>query len=57
MAEIHKLYDQQQRIEIEYAGCRREVTAAHHPPDRNAGQLGTVIYSQLDETNADASDP
>lgn len=53
MDEIRRLFDRQQRIEIDYAGVRREVTPrVVRQIDATYGQ-GTVIYSQLDETNAD----
>ncbi len=54
MAEIHKLYDQQQRIEMEYAGARREVTPHTIRQIDPISERGTLIYSQLDQTNADA---
>ncbi len=54
MAEIHKLYDRQQRIEIEYSGTRREVSAHTIRQIEQHGNHGSVIYSQLGESNADA---
>ncbi len=53
MSEIHKLYDRQQRIEIEYSGVRREVTPHTIRQIEQHGNHSTVIYSQLDETNAE----
>lgn len=54
MAEIRRLFDQQQRIAIEYANVRREVTPRVVRQIDLVGAGGTLIYSQLDETNADA---
>ena len=51
--EIRRLYDQQQRIEIEYPGERREVTPRVIRLIDEANQRGTLIYSWLDQTNAD----
>lgn len=53
MDEIRRLYDQQQRIDIDYLGVRREVTPRVVRQIETAHGRGTVIYSQLDETNAD----
>lgn len=53
MDEIRRLFDQQQRIEIDYAGVRREVTPLIVRQIDAVHGRGTVIYSQLDETNAD----
>ena len=53
MDEIRKLYDQQQRITIDYARVNREVTARTVRLVDKINERGTVIYSQLDESNAD----
>ncbi len=50
--EIRALYDRYQRIEIEYAGTRKEVTPRVVRIIEQDG-YAAVIYSQLDETNAD----
>ena len=53
-SEILALYDQDQRREVEYPDTRREVTptVVRHINTSNTGD-GHVIYSQLDESNAD----
>jgi len=53
-SEIIALYDQDQRIDIEYPTVRREVmpTVVRYIDTSNTGG-GTVIYSQLDESNVD----
>ncbi len=53
MDEIRKLYDQQQRITIDYARVKREVTPHTVRLIDKINERGTVIYSQLDENNAD----
>ncbi len=53
MDEIRALFDQQQRIEIGYAGVRREITPRVIRLIDMPNQSGTVIYSQLDAGNAD----
>ncbi|MEO8393404.1 MAG: GNAT family N-acetyltransferase [Chloroflexota bacterium] len=53
MDEIRKLYDQQQRISIDYARVNREVTARTVRLVDKINERGTVIYSNLDESNAD----
>jgi len=48
------LYDQDQRIDIEYPTVRREVTpTVVRYIDTSSTGGGTVIYSQLDESNVD----
>ncbi|MEP7293547.1 MAG: GNAT family N-acetyltransferase [Chloroflexota bacterium] len=51
--EIRKLYDQQQRISIDYARVNREVTARTVRLIDKYNERGTVIYSNLNEANAD----
>lgn len=54
--ELLALYDQQQRLDIVYPDTRREVTphvVRHVSVAVDAGE-GMIIYSRLDETNADA---
>jgi hypothetical protein len=48
------LFDQDQRINIEYPGTRREVTPTviRHVGTTDEGE-GTIVYSQLNEANAD----
>ncbi len=53
MDEIRRLYDRQQRIEIDYTGVRREVTPRTVRQIDATNGVGTVVYSQLDETTAD----
>ena len=53
MDEIRKLYDQQQRITIDYARVKREVRPHTVRLVDKINERGTVIYSQLDESNAD----
>jgi len=50
---IIALYDEDQRIEIEYPDTRREVTpnVVRHVPTSGIGE-GAVVYSQLDDANA-----
>ncbi len=55
MDDIRRRYDQQQRIEINYAGVRRETTERVVRLIDEANRRGTVIYSRLDESNADAT--
>jgi hypothetical protein len=52
--QIIALYDQDQRKDVQYPGMRREVTlhVVRHVDLSGAGQ-GTVIYTQLDEANAE----
>jgi hypothetical protein len=53
-SQIIALYDQDQRIDIEYPTVRREVTpTVVRYIDRSSTGGGTVIYSQLDDTNVD----
>lgn len=54
IVEALALYDQDQRINVEYPDARREVTptVVRHVNTTNTGQ-GHVIYSKLDESNAD----
>jgi hypothetical protein len=54
-SEILRLFDQDQRREIEYPGTRREVTreVVRHV-DTTPTQEGAVLFHQLDELNADA---
>lgn len=53
-AQLIALYDQDQRIDVEYPDSRREVTpeVVRHV-DLSAFRQGHVIYSQLTEANAD----
>src|SRR3954447_24422158 len=53
MDEIRKLYDQQQRISIDYARVNREITARTVRLVDKINERGTVIYSNLDDSNAD----
>ncbi len=53
MEEIRRLFDRQQRIEIEYANVRREVTPRVVRQIDTANGRGTLIYSQVDEASAD----
>jgi GNAT superfamily N-acetyltransferase len=48
------LFDQDQRIDVEYPGIRREITAnvVRHVDNSGNGE-GMVIYSHLDETNVE----
>src|SRR4051794_24914512 len=55
MDEIRKLYDQQQRISIDYPRIKREVTGRTVRLIDKINERGTVIYSNLDESNADAT--
>ena len=52
--QLTRLYDQDQRINVEYPDSRREVTpeVVRHI-DTSDFRQGTVIYSQLTESNAD----
>ncbi|MCC6802969.1 MAG: GNAT family N-acetyltransferase [Anaerolineae bacterium] len=52
-ADMRRLYDRQQRIEIDYAGVRREVTPRTVRQIETAHGRSTVVYSQVDATNAD----
>jgi len=53
-SQIIALYNQDQRIDIEYPTVRREVTpSVVRYIDTSSTGGGTVIYSQLDETNVD----
>ena len=52
--EIRALYNQQMRINVQYAGVRREETAHTIRLIDTISGRGTVIYSRLDETTADA---
>ena len=53
-SQIIALYNQDQRIDIEYPTVRREVTpTVVRYIDTSSTGRGTVIYSQLDETNVD----
>jgi hypothetical protein len=53
MNEVRRLYDQQQRIDIDYAWLRREAAPRVIRLVDTKNQRGTIIYSQLDETTAD----
>jgi len=55
MDEIRKLYDQEQRISIDYARIKREVTPRTVRLVDKINERGTVIYSNLDENNADVT--
>jgi GNAT superfamily N-acetyltransferase len=55
MDEIRRLYDQQQRINIEYANTRREVTPRTVRLIDTLGGHSTIIHSQVDEATADAT--
>lgn len=55
MDEIHKLYDQQQRIGIHYAGTLREVTPRTVRMIDTGSRRAAVIYSQVDAATADAT--
>ncbi len=55
MDEIRKLYDQEQRISIDYARVERQVTARTVRLIDKLNERGTVIYSNLDESNADTT--
>ncbi|MBE2266682.1 MAG: GNAT family N-acetyltransferase [Anaerolinea sp.] len=50
--EIRALYIQQQRIDVNYSGTRREVT--EHVVRVIDDERGSVVYSRLNEANADA---
>ena len=54
-SQIINLYDQDQRKDVEYPDTRREVTlhVVRHISTSNSAE-GHVIYSQLDESNANA---
>jgi hypothetical protein len=53
-SQIIALYDQDQRIDVEYPGTRREVTPyVVRYVDSSGTREGAVIYSQLDEANAE----
>ena len=53
-SQIITLYDQDQRIDVQYPGARREVTpnVVRHIDISGAGE-GMVIYSQLNEANVE----
>ena len=53
--QLTRLYDQDQRINVEYPDSRREVTldVVRHIDTSDLRQ-GHVIYSQLTESNAEA---
>jgi hypothetical protein len=55
-SQIIALYDQDQRQDVEYPGMRREVTpnVVRHI-DISENREGAIVYSQLDEANADAT--
>jgi len=52
-AKLIELYNQDQRIQVEYPDTRREVTpnVVRHVPTSGIGE-GAVVYSQLDDANA-----
>jgi Acetyltransferase (GNAT) family len=53
-ARMLALYDQDQRIDVEYPGVRREVTPeVVRYISTSGGAGGAVVYSRLNETNAD----
>ncbi|MDR3574166.1 MAG: GNAT family N-acetyltransferase [Anaerolineaceae bacterium] len=54
-AELIGRYDQDQRKEVEYPDMRREVAAAvvRHVNISEAGGEGTIVFSELNESNAD----
>ena len=53
-SQIIALYDQDQRIAVEYPDTRREVTphVVRHVNTSNTGE-GSILFSRLDETNVD----
>ncbi len=54
--ELLAVFDREQRRDVTYYGTRREVTpeVVRHIPDENEGLGGgAILYSQLDESNAD----
>lgn len=53
MDEVRKLYDQWQRINADYPRVKREVTPRTVRLIDSLNERGTVIYSNLDEKNAD----
>ena len=53
MDEIRRLFDQQNRIDIEYSDMRREATPHVVRLIDTVHGRGTLIYSQLDESSAD----
>jgi hypothetical protein len=53
--DILALYDQQQRIDIEYPGMRKDVSPRLVRFVRPAPGMSTIQYSRLDESNADAA--
>jgi GNAT superfamily N-acetyltransferase len=55
MDEIRSLYDQWQRIGIDYPRVKREVTPRTVRLIDTPNEHGTVIYSKLDESTADAA--
>lgn len=55
MDEIRSLYDQWQRIGIDYPRVKREVTPRTVRLIDTPNERGTVIYSKLDEATADAA--
>lgn len=54
-SELIALFDQDQRVEVEYPGMRREVTpeVVRHVQTTDQGE-GMVIFSRLEEANAEA---
>ena len=56
-SQMTALYDQDQRKDVEYPDMRREVTpnVVRHI-DTSGARGGTVIYSQVNEANADDAD-
>ncbi len=55
LAELQALYDQEQRIEIEYPGVRKEVLPGLVRFVRPAPGMNFVLYSHLDEADVDAA--
>lgn len=55
VAELLALYDQQQRIGIEYPDMRKDVLPYIVRFVRPAPGMSFILYSRLDETNADAA--
>ncbi len=53
IAQILDLYTQQERIQVEFPGMRKDVLANLVRFVRPAPGMSTILYSQLDESNAD----
>ena len=54
MSQLLALYDQDQRRDVEYPGARREATPHVIRHIDESGDQGFVLYSWIDESNADA---